>query len=53
MMTQSNTTAAIGDGRESVDGIRTWLRASLEGLFSGEVRRLLFGGCIWFLQRTP
>ena len=53
MMTQSNTTAAVHEGRVSADGIRTWLNASLEELFSGEVRRLLFGGYIWFLQATP
>ena len=53
MMTQSNTTAAVRQGRESADGIGTWLSASLEELFAGVVQRMMFGGYIWYLQRSP
>lgn len=53
MMTQSNTTAAVGEGRESAAGIRAWLTTCLEGSFSGRIRPLLFGGYIWYLQAAP
>ena len=52
-MTQSSVTAAVGQGRESADGIRAWLGESLKSAFATGERRMLFGGYIWILERAP
>ena len=52
MLTQSNVTDAVREGRESVDGVRGWLCDSLAPLFGEGERGLLFGGYIWILERN-
>ena len=41
LMTQSNVTAAVEDGGESSESVRTWLTSSLSPMFEG--REALFG----------
>lgn len=52
LLTQSNTTAAVAQRGETTEAIRCWLTESLQSLFQGEEKKMLFGGYIWYLQRT-
>lgn len=51
LLTQSNTTAAVDQNRESVDSIRCWLTETLPRFFKSREQRMLFGGYFWCLQR--
>ena len=50
LLTQSNTTAAVGKRGETAEAIRSWLTESLQSLFQGEEQKMLFGGFICYLH---
>lgn len=51
MLTQSNVTAAVARGDESLDGVRAWLTRSLGPRFGDGERAMAFGGPVWALRR--
>jgi ubiquinone/menaquinone biosynthesis C-methylase UbiE len=53
LMTQSNIIAAIEEGAESVDEVRSWLSVQLASQFDRERADFLFGGPITCLRRLP
>ncbi|MBC7806813.1 MAG: class I SAM-dependent methyltransferase [Akkermansiaceae bacterium] len=53
LLTQSNVIAAVEQGEEKIEEVYDWLLHELEPLFRSPVETFLFGGYIWYLQKTP
>jgi SAM-dependent methyltransferase len=53
LQTQSNVIAAVEQGAERIEEVNGWLLRELEPLFRSPVETFLFGGYIWYLQKTP
>jgi hypothetical protein len=52
LMTQSNIIAAVEQGVETITSVRAWLAGQIAPYFTGAVRTFMFGGYIWYLQRS-
>lgn len=50
ILTQSNVSAAVGEGRGDARAVRAWFTATLGSLFGDGERSLAFGGYIWYLR---
>ena len=51
MMIQSNVNAKIEGGSRSVRAVREWFEQSVEPLFHGERRTVIFTGYSWYMER--
>ena len=52
LLTQSNVIAATEQGNEKVKDVYDWLIMQIRPFFKSETARFLFGGYIWYLQRS-
>jgi SAM-dependent methyltransferase len=52
LLTLTNLSVPLGQGRETEASAREWLRGGLATFFGGGSQRLEFGGYIWYLQRA-
>lgn len=52
LMTQSNIIAAVEQGVETITSVRAWLAGQIAPYFTGADRTFMFGGYIWYLQRS-
>jgi hypothetical protein len=50
LLTQSNVTAAVEEGRESAEDLRAWMTRGLGDVFGARQRSTRFGGYIWYLR---
>jgi len=53
LVTHSNVIAAVEEGRESLDAIVAWIVESVRPCYSGATENIVYGGEIWYLQRSP
>ena len=51
MMIQSNVNAKIEGGSRSVRAVHEWFEQSVEPLFHGERRTVIFTGYSWYMER--
>lgn len=50
LMTQSNISVVLTQGRDTEPNIRAWLTRSMTPFFDSTPRTLMYGGYIWYLQ---
>lgn len=50
MLTQSNVIAAVEQGDNTLEDVKTWFHNTLEKVFDGNTKELVFEGFIWYLQ---
>ena len=50
IVTQTNVISAVEQGRKVIEDVYEWLDKSLNTIFSGERKELLFEGYIWYLK---
>lgn len=51
MMIQSNVNEKVEKGIMSVEEVRSWMRNSLQPIFNGENRTLIFEGYNWYIRK--
>lgn len=50
MITQSNVTAAVEQGGQSLESVKEWFNQTLDTIFSGGSKEIRFEGYIWYIQ---
>lgn len=50
MLTQSNVIAAVEQGDNTLEDVKAWFQNTLEKVFDGNTKELVFEGFIWYLQ---
>ena len=51
MMIQSNVNEKIESGKTSVEEVRDWMVKSLQSIFNGQKRTLIFTGYNWYIRK--
>lgn len=50
IITQSNVISAVEQGEKSLESVKDWFDKTLEAIFSGGSRELIFEGYIWYIK---
>jgi SAM-dependent methyltransferase len=53
LLTQTNVIAAVENGVMPVTEAAEWIFKGVQPFFSGQIRKMKFGGSIWYLRRAP